>query len=143
MDFIQLNVVFVPNIMWQFILLLLFADLVSVHCHIYDEAGSVSLIDKIDRYHRSTDNEFNDDVNLFDDHGHTGHDDENLIGTSRYTNEWVVKITGGAGSAAKLAEEMGFEINGQVIFIVFFPKKKKIKINASFLYKYYVGPEFP
>ena len=136
MDFIQLNVVFVPNIMWQFILLLLFADLVSVHCHIYDEAGSVSLIDKIDRYHRSTDNEFNDDVNLFDDHGHTGHDDENLIGTSRYTNEWVVKITGGAGSAAKLAEEMGFEINGQVIFIVFFPKKKKIKINASFLYKY-------
>nr|CAH0100756.1 unnamed protein product [Daphnia galeata] len=114
MNFIQLNVVFVPNIMWQFILLLLFADLVSVHCHIYDEAGSVSLIDKIDRYHRSTDNEFNDDVNLFDDHGHTGHDDENLIGTSRYTNEWVVKITGGAGSAAKLAEEMGFEINGQV-----------------------------
>ncbi len=110
----NLNVVGL-NIMWQLILFVLFVDIVSVHCHIYDEASSVSLINRIDRYHRSTGDEFDGDVNLFDDHGHTGHDDEDLIGTSRYTNEWVVKITGGAKSAAKLAEEMGFEIHGTVI----------------------------
>ncbi|XP_046655685.1 neuroendocrine convertase 1-like [Daphnia pulicaria] len=105
MKFIQNLNVIGPNIM--LILFVLFVDIVSVHCHIYDEASSVSLINRIDRYHRSTGDEF-------DDHGHTGHDDEDLIGTSRYTNEWVVKITGGAKSAAKLAEEMGFEIHGMV-----------------------------
>lgn len=114
-NFIQNLNVLGPNIMWHLILCVLFVDFVSVHCHIYDEASSVSLINRIDRYHRSTGKEFDDDVNLFDDHGHTGHDDEDLIGTSRYTNEWVVKITGGAKSAAKLAEEMGFEIHGKVM----------------------------
>lgn len=113
MKFIQNLNVIGPNIM--LILFVLFVDIVSVHCHIYDEASSVSLINRIDRYHRSTGDEFDDGVNLFDDHGHTGHDDEDLIGTSRYTNEWVVKITGGAKSAAKLAEEMGFEIHGMVM----------------------------
>ncbi|KAI9560352.1 hypothetical protein GHT06_014369 [Daphnia sinensis] len=54
------------------------------------------------------------DQNPLDDHGHIGNDDEDFTATARFTNEWVVEIKGGADAAARLAEEMGFEIHGQV-----------------------------
>lgn len=72
----------------------------------FDEAGSIALIEEIDKYSR-----------LYDDgHGHDGDDEEDFEMTDvpRYTNEWVVEITGGYQAAEALAEEMGYEIIGEV-----------------------------
>lgn len=106
------------------LILSVFVTLVSTsNGYIFDEAGSVSLIESIDRYHRSTDDQFDQDVSFFDEHGHTGHEEEDPTGASRFTNEWVVKITGGSAAAAKLAEEMGYEIIGEVISVLFLQLK--------------------
>lgn len=103
-----------PNSTRQLILLILFVGFKSIHCHIYDEAGSISLIVRVDRYHRSIVDEFENDLRPLDDHGHIGDDDENFSATVPFTNEWVVEIRGGPDAAARLAEEMGFEIHGEV-----------------------------
>lgn len=102
-----------PSAILYLAILVLNAGIVPALAYVYDEAGSVSLIEKIDRYHRSTGEEFYEELEHLDEHGHTGHE-EDLSGALRFTNEWVVKISGGPSAAAALAEEMGYEIIGEV-----------------------------
>lgn len=79
---------------------------------VYNEDVSVSLIEAVDRPRRSIFEEF-DEAQGFEHHGHSG--DEDVASSSpRFTNEWVVEITGGVDGARVLAEEMGYEIIGQV-----------------------------
>lgn len=78
------------------------------------EIRSIPVTDRLDRYHRSIDVQLEEELAFLDDHGHAGHDDYVLPERFKYTNEWVVKITGGPVAAARLAEEMGFEIFGEV-----------------------------
>ncbi len=99
------------------ILVLTFFVLVPAHC--YDESRSIALIEDIDRYHRSTGDELENRFDPLDDHGHTGHDEEDAAGVARFTNEWVVELTGGRAAAENLADEMGYEIFGEVIYIIF------------------------
>ena len=108
------------------ILLTLVVGFVPSHCFVYDEKRSVALIEDIDRYSHSPFGEFNDDLLLFDDHGHNGHEEEDESGASRFSNEWVVKITGGRAAADNLADEMGYEIIGEVIL-----KKSLATIQSS------------
>lgn len=108
------------------LILSVFVTFVSTSGYIFDEAGSVSLIESIDRYHRSTDDQFDQDVSILDEHGHTGHEEEDPTGASRFTNEWVVKITGGSAAAAKLAEDMGYQIIGEVILVLSFNFERAI-----------------
>ncbi|XP_032794407.2 neuroendocrine convertase 1 isoform X1 [Daphnia magna] len=103
-----------PSFLRPLILLILFIGFASIDGHTYDEARSVSLINQIDRYHRSIGDELTDDQSLLGDHGHIGNDHEDFTATAPFTNEWVVEIKGGADAAARLAEEMGFEIHGEV-----------------------------
>lgn len=103
-----------PSLLRQCLLLAL--SLLSYVCannYVHDKARSVALIEMIDRESRSIDPEFDRDSNFLDDHGHAGHEDQDPS-AYRFTNEWVVKITGGPTAAARLAEEMGYEIIGEV-----------------------------
>ena len=77
----------------------------------------LSIVEKFDRYQRRPREAKyeEDDVAFLDDHGHEGEEDPRLISSSRYTNEWVVEITGGKKAASNIAEEMGYEIIGEVI----------------------------
>lgn len=109
-----LLVVIMPSFLRPLILLILFVGFASIDGHTYDEARSVSLINQIDRHHRSIGDELTDDQSLLGDHGHIGNDHEDFTATAPFTNEWVVEIKGGADAAARLAEEMGFEIHGEV-----------------------------
>lgn len=80
-----------------------------------ERTGLRSFMEKIDRYHRNIDDEIVEDLSLIDDHGHTGHEEDfHETSPSRFTNEWVVKITGGPVAAASIADKMGFEIVGEV-----------------------------
>lgn len=81
----------------------------------YNEHLSVSLIEDVDRSRRSIFDELND--NVVDHHGHSGEEDVTSSRPSKFTNEWVVEITGGANGARALAEEMGYDVIGQVLNI--------------------------
>jgi len=87
----------------------------SSHCWIYDEAQSIQLIEEIDRDRRDLEEDQPIPYwNLVENnHGHDGDDEE--TDEVMYTNEWVVEITGGPRAARILAEEMGYEIVGEVI----------------------------
>lgn len=98
------------------ILVLTFFVVVPAHC--YDERRSIALIEDIDRYQRSIGDEFENKFDPLDDHGHIGHDDEGAAGIARFTNEWVVELTGGRAAADNLADEMGYEIVGEVFYII-------------------------
>lgn len=81
-----------------------------------DQPLSLSMVEKIDRHLRRPRQAKNEEdaVSFLDDHGHEGNEDPRLIGSSRYTNEWVVEITGGKKAASNLAEDMGYEIIAEV-----------------------------
>jgi len=83
-----------------------------------DQSLSLSMVEKIDRHLRRPRQAKNeeDTASFLADHGHEGNEDPRLIGNSRYTNEWVVEITGGKKAASNLAEDMGYEIIAEVIF---------------------------
>lgn len=99
----------------RYVLLLLGLLVLSsvCHCWIYDEAKSIQLIEEIDRDRRDLEEESIPYLNLVENnHGHDGDDEE--TDEVLYTNEWVVEITGGPRAARILAEEMGYEIVGEV-----------------------------
>lgn len=130
-DLIHL-VVIMPSFLRPLILLILFVGFASIDGHTYDEARSVSLINQIDRHHRSIGDELTDDQSLLGDHGHIGNDHEDFTATAPFTNEWVVEIKGGADAAARLAEEMGFEIHGEVKHCFFLEPFTRSNANGFF-----------
>lgn len=92
-------------------ILLVVGSIFLVAGQVFDEAGSNALIEVIDAGSRLKREEEAD--SYYDiDHGHAGHEDHDI--DDRYTQEWVVEITGGLLAAEALADQMGYEIVREV-----------------------------
>ena len=89
----------------------------------FDDDYSVDLVNEVDAGSRLSRDLVEDvDVAAVDlhsaisgDHGHVGIDGKDHQDRHQgFTNEWVVEISGGYNAAQQLAQEMGYEIYGQV-----------------------------
>lgn len=98
--------------------LIAFLAILILQVDCLNDRPPLSMVEKIDRHlRRPRQAKYEEDaVSLLDDHGHEGHEDPRLIGSYRFTNEWVVEITGGKKAASNLAEDMGYEIISEVKF---------------------------